>query len=83
MATNDGGPVHPSLSHAACIPSEGCRVSPGLSIRDWFAGQALAGLTARSVNLSESDLSEVVYDIADAMLAARAKARAALEDDRG
>lgn len=47
----------------------------GMSLRDWFAGQALAG-----INLSLHDVdvawmkqhgAKRVYDIADAMLAAR------------
>ena len=52
----------------------------GMSLRDWFAGQALAGLCANAEYLdllpkaspaSEKALAEVVTSIADAMLRAR------------
>jgi hypothetical protein len=54
---------------------------PGMSLRDWFAGQALAGLCANESFLVEvggiGDPDEIVaaasYEFADAMLAARAK----------
>jgi hypothetical protein len=42
---------------------------PGMSLRDWFAGQALAGTLARQVNWDAS----IIFQIADAMLAERAK----------
>jgi hypothetical protein len=42
---------------------------PGMTLRDWFAGQALA---ARAGDLSEpSAIATRVYAIADAMLKAR------------
>ena len=52
----------------------------GMTLRDWFAGQALAGLCANAEYLdllpkaspaSEKALAEVVTSIADAMLRAR------------
>jgi hypothetical protein len=52
----------------------------GMTLRDWFAGQALAGMSAnaeyldllpKTGNSSEKALSEVCFNIADAMLAAR------------
>ena len=50
--------------------------SPGMTLRDWFAGQALSGLLA-----SEAGVAPYPYDwaaersfiLADAMLAARSK----------
>lgn len=51
--------------------------SNGMSLRDWFAGQALAGLLARGVDagIPWGVLAEGAYRIADAMLAERAKER--------
>lgn len=51
--------------------------SPGMTLRDWFAGQALAGIIGAG-NLKSSATNEVIacaaYSVADAMLAERAKA---------
>lgn len=48
----------------------------GMSLRDWFAGQALAGAmacpTMRS-GLTSVSYATMSYEIADAMLAARSK----------
>ena len=51
----------------------------GMSLRDWFAGQALAGLLRDNhtgcANFDRQDqLSRLAYQIADAMLAARSEA---------
>lgn len=49
--------------------------SPGMTLRDWFAGQALtADLTAGLVNGTDNtmtDYAEDAYRMADAMLKAR------------
>lgn len=69
-------PQHPS----AMVAGERVWGEPGMTLRDWFAGQALAGILANPA-LSNPDLTgdtssavfaEVAYDAADAMLAARA-----------
>lgn len=67
---DDGGYAFP------CGPDDksGWSAEHGMSLRDWFAGQALAGLLA-----SESDdqiyptigCSKRAYAMADAMIAAR------------
>jgi hypothetical protein len=48
-----------------------------MTLRDWFAGQALAGLIARSEHPGSmgepKEISNDAYRIADAMLAERAK----------
>lgn len=53
---------------------------PDMTLRDWFAGQALAGsmAAARITGIAEIDLVRAhdCYLIADAMLAERAKAGA-------
>lgn len=44
----------------------------GMSLRDWFAGQAAAGL-ASIEDASNLKVAEWAYEVADAMLAARSK----------
>lgn len=47
----------------------------GMTLRDWFAGQALAGLLANATLGSEpaGEIARWSYETADAMLAERAK----------
>lgn len=79
----DGGPAFPSVVRR----SDGSLVSQhdGMSMRDWFAGQALIGCLAYSHyneswgdyhnNGSHADLARKCYAQADAMLAAREASR--------
>jgi hypothetical protein len=50
-------------------------MQPERTLRDWFAGQALAGLLANRdltwPTLRQAPLASTVYQLADAMLAAR------------
>lgn len=48
---------------------------PGMSLRDWFAGKALASLAPHSITAVET--AEDCYRLADAMLAERKKTQAA------
>lgn len=68
-AKNDGGPAFPQ--NLAFNPMGG----PGMSLRDYFAGQALSGYAGRAAMTGEMTRqvadSGVFYDIADAMLRAR------------
>lgn len=71
MTENTGGPAFPYPSY-----DEGRQVDqyPGMSLRDWFAGQALAGMLADSkVSDTVENLADLVYAMADAMLKERAK----------
>lgn len=68
----DGGPA---FAAAWGSPEQGGDYVPGMSLRDYFAGQALVGLLAgRGGPLQRkfmSDEATLVYDYADAMIAAR------------
>ena len=73
MSKDDGGPAFPRAGmklSGGIIPE-----TNGMSLRDWFAGQALAGRLARpSPNASPIPCkvrAEWCYTMADAMLAAR------------
>ncbi len=76
---NDGGPAFPE-------PVLDARGDPialrnGMSLRDWFAGQALSGLLAEEgCGLEQPTMvrdAQRAYAMADAMLAERAKKDAA------
>lgn len=45
--------------------------SHGMTLRDWFAGQAIAGVCGPRWSLSPQDHAAWAYQIADAMLEAR------------
>ena len=75
----DGGPAFPQLTVETCerdghgdVIEPFTSVSGGMSLRDWFAGQALSGMMAIPGRFHEGD-AEIAYDAADAMLAQRAK----------
>jgi hypothetical protein len=68
----DGGPAFPGFDYVA----QDGKVNPsGMTLRDWFAGQALAGLLAAVPKdtpwLDTDHLASLAYDAADAMLTAR------------
>ena len=71
----DGGPFHPALSEIReeggpgyIIPND----HQGCSLRDWFAGQALAGWVAKyGSDVSSTDAALCAWEYADAMLEAR------------
>jgi hypothetical protein len=61
---NDGGPAFPG--------PETTTNPQGMSLRDWFAGQALAGMLAdHERNGYPKDYAKNAYLFADAMIAAR------------
>lgn len=70
MPENDGGQAFP-------VPGDEERTyTPGMSLRDWFAGQALAGIVqgTQSEKMKPTCPGEAAhwaYMIAEAMLAAR------------
>ena len=89
MSVNDGGPAFPVVASTG-DPRDGVYCRDGMSLRDYFAGQAIAGVIRSTVEadsaavLSESAdssglaieqvIARSAYEIADAMLAVREKA---------
>ena len=66
-----GGPAFPVLDTG---PDYYPNFRPGMSLRDWFAGQALQGMAVTLIREKVFDQKEVArwaYGYADAMLAAR------------
>lgn len=76
---NEGGQAFPS--HPILYSSADAHQAQGMSLRDWFAGQALAGICANGhtpwspnvADIEDAEVARAAYDLADAMLAARAK----------
>lgn len=73
---NDGGPAFPRQSHTERWneATQEFEQDPGMSLRDWFAGQALAGMQIwadYSKGHCNAAIVERAYIIADAMLKAR------------
>lgn len=69
-ARDDGGPAFP-------LQSIGPDFAPGyagMTLRDWFAGQALAGLAYMNTEHMPGIVKRA-YQLADAMLAERVKER--------
>lgn len=88
-AINTGGPAFPMTSSTG-HPDDGIYCQNGMTLRDWFAGMALAGLMARPDNRSASGTSEqlaswglallsndakLCFKYADAMIAERERVR--------
>ena len=67
---DDGGPAFPYD-----VQRNGRGYHDGMSLRDWFAGQALAGFLPRSIydDTSFPQAAIDAYGYADAMLAERSK----------
>jgi hypothetical protein len=84
---NDGGPAFPSPGRPSSSIHYGDRTevtveipsSPGISLRDWFAGEALGGLITASEdypglhNAGHKERAEWSYAQADAMIEERSK----------
>lgn len=69
---DDGGPAFPVPTPGA---TDGRTHDGGMTLRDWLAGQALAGELASQSDdqpwIKVGSLAARCYEIADAMLAAR------------
>lgn len=66
MTKSDGGPAFP-------IEMTGTPYAPGMSLRDWFAGQAIRARWGDGTAMTEIEAAQFAYQLADAMLAARDK----------
>ena len=73
---NDGGPAFPSTIQY--FPDDkNANEEQGMTLRDWFAGQAMQGLIAsprgpaNGGTVTDSWVAENAYIVADAMLKAR------------
>lgn len=82
MSTPDGGPAFPvTLTYEREGKPPEVETYSGMTLRDWFAGQALGGIAAVSYQLAADASAEVrglhpaiaesAYEVADAMLAER------------
>lgn len=69
MADNDGGPAFPRIDTAVSAPQS------GMTLRDWFAGQALIALTQTTDLLLDDMVAHDAYRLADAMLKERDEPR--------
>jgi hypothetical protein len=75
---NDGGPAFPSTIQY--FPDDkNAAEEQGMTLRDWFAGQALAGLLRDGIDVHGIDdsaylayeMADAAYEMADAMLKVR------------
>lgn len=65
----DGGPAFPVFADGNVRNVTTSLLNEGMTLRDWFAGQALqAGVITSS---SPDNMAKVAYQIADAMLKTR------------
>jgi hypothetical protein len=69
---SDGGPAFPRTGYE-CSNGDWVRPQLGMTLRDWFAGQALAGVMAHkdSAKWNPNAVASDCYGYADAMLKAR------------
>lgn len=70
---HDGGPAFPVMFYALDSMGEMAirEQFEGMTLRDWFAGQALAGIALDVCDVPQGSVAERCYALADAMIAAR------------
>jgi hypothetical protein len=64
---DDGWTAFPSIDYENGMDALVEVYRPGMSLLDWFAGQALPRFAARVI--ASSEIAKLAYDIADAMIA--------------
>jgi len=67
----DGGAAFPVFDSARGGMDYQC-YDPGMTLRDWFAGQVLAGMLTADIH-SKEKVANFCYGMADAMIAEREK----------
>jgi len=73
-AAKGGGPAFPRIRSYVDTFGFVHQESDGMTLRDYFAGQALAGMLAGADSWPDSKITaNAAYCVADAMLAERAK----------
>jgi len=74
---NNGGSAYPCAQPQCSDGSWNQTYDPGMSLRDWFAGQFIAGLygTEPGSHLNPVTAAREAYHVADAMIAAREAAQ--------
>ena len=85
MKTNTGGPAFPTPVDGA---TDGRTHDGGMTLLDWMAGQALAGLLANPNPMPWNSVHPVAYAHAESMLAEKARREAVVQqssttDDSG
>ncbi len=71
-AKHNGGPAFPHLRRYVAPDTYEPIAEGGMTLRDWFAGQALAGIMTNPDDLNGAmDAALIAYGVADAMLEAR------------
>jgi hypothetical protein len=70
QSTNNGGPAFP-------VPSDQYPEFNGMTLRDWFAGQYIAGIFGGEPGAQQHpyNAAREAYQVADAMIAAREAAQ--------
>ena len=66
----DGGLAFPVLDYNPSREQLEC-FSGGMTLRDWFAGQVLAGICAANPVVNDMELARFCYSMADCMIAQR------------
>jgi hypothetical protein len=67
----DGGPAFPNLRRPVDMNTSEAISEGGMSLRDWFAGQALQGYLIGREAYNVMNAAKLSYEAADAMLKAR------------
>jgi hypothetical protein len=72
---NDGGPAFPASGGKEGTPNHYPLGTTGMSLRDYFAAAALAGIAEGGIeqDYEPSHIAVIAYRLADAMLAEREK----------